>query len=127
MSSEFEITILASGSKGNAAVIRAGEQAFLVDVGISCRQLTERLHQAGMKPEDLTGVLLTHEHNDHVKGLPVFCRKYRLPVFANERTWQYMPKKSEMERSCCRLLPKKLSSGSLEIILLPSRMTQPLQ
>ena len=59
MSSEFEITILASGSKGNAAVIRAGEQAFLVDVGISCRQLTERLHQAGMKPEDLTGVLLT--------------------------------------------------------------------
>ena len=116
MSSEFEITILASGSKGNAAVIRAGEQAFLVDVGISCRQLTERLHQAGMKPEDLTGVLLTHEHNDHVKGLPVFCRKYRLPVFANERTWQYMPKKSEMERSCCRLLPKKLSSGSLEII-----------
>ena len=89
MSSEFEITILASGSKGNAAVIRAGEQAFLVDVGISCRQLTERLHQAGMKPEDLTGVLLTHEHNDHVKGLPVFCRKYRLPVFANERTWQY--------------------------------------
>ena len=116
MSSEFEITILASGSKGNAAVIRAGEQAFLVDVGISCRQLTERLHQAGMKPEDLTGVLLTHEHNDHVKGLPVFCRKYRLPVFANESTWQYMPKKSEMERSCCRLLPKKLSSGSLEII-----------
>ena len=116
MSSEFEITILASGSKGNAAVIRAGEQAFLVDVGISCRQLTERLHQAGMKPEDLTGVLLTHEHHDHVKGLPVFCRKYRLPVFANERTWQYMPKKSEMERSCCRLLPKKLSSGSLEII-----------
>ena len=97
-------------------MIRAGEQAFLVDVGISCRQLTERLHQAGMKPEDLTGVLLTHEHNDHVKGLPVFCRKYRLPVFANERTWQYMPKKSEMERSCCRLLPKKLSSGSLEII-----------
>ena len=116
MSSEFEITILASGSKGNAAVIRAGEQAFLVDVGISCRQLTERLHQAGMKPEDLTGVLLTHEHNDHVKGLPVFCRKYRLPVFANESTWQYIPKKSEMERSCCRLLPKKLSSGSLEII-----------
>ena len=54
MSSEFEITILASGSKGNAAVIRAGEQAFLVDVGISCRQLTERLHQAGMKPEDWT-------------------------------------------------------------------------
>ena len=61
MSSEFEITILASGSKGNAAVIRAGEQAFLVDVGISCRQLTERLHQAGMKPEDLTELLQSHD------------------------------------------------------------------
>lgn len=126
MSSEFEITILASGSKGNAAVIRAGEQAFLVDVGISCRQLTERLHQAGMKPEDLTGVLLTHEHNDHVKGLPVFavntvCRC--LPMKGPGS----ICRKSEMERSCCRLLPKKLSSGSLEIIPLPSRMTQPLQ
>ena len=83
MSSEFEITILASGSKGNAAVIRAGEQAFLVDVGISCRQLTERLHQAGMKPEDLTGVLLTHEHNDHVKGLPVFGTQL-LPLTAQK-------------------------------------------
>lgn len=106
MSSEFEITILASGSKGNAAVIRAGEQAFLVDVGISCRQLTERLHQAGMKPEDLTGVLLTHEHNDHVKGLPVFCRKYRLPVFANERTWQYMPKKVKWNAAAAAYCPK---------------------
>ncbi len=115
MSSDFRITVLASGSKGNAAVIRTGGQAFLIDVGISCRQLTERLAQAGMRPEDLSGVLLTHEHNDHVKGLPVFCRKYQLPIFANERTWQSMPKKSELERSCCRLLPKKLVSGALEI------------
>ena len=74
MSSEFEITILASGSKGNAAVIRAGEQAFLVDVGLRCRQLTERLHQAGLNPEDFTGDLLPPEHNDHVKGMPVLCR-----------------------------------------------------
>lgn len=116
MSSEFSVTVLASGSRGNAAVIRAGEQAFLIDVGISCRQLVERLAQAGLSPEDLSGVLLTHEHNDHVKGLPVFSRKFHLPVFANEKTWQYLPKKNEMERSCCRLLPKSLVSGSLQII-----------
>lgn len=116
MSGEFSVTVLASGSKGNAVVIRAGEQAFLVDVGISCRQLTERLGKVGMKPEDLSGVLLTHEHNDHVKGLPVFCRKYHLPVFANERTWQSLPNKSDLERSCCRLLPRSLVSGNLEII-----------
>lgn len=116
MSGEFKVTVLASGSKGNATVIRAGDQAFLIDIGISCRQLTERMTAVGIKPEDLSGVLLTHEHNDHVKGLPVLCRKYHLPVFANEKTWQSLPKKSDLERNCCRLLPKKFKSGGMEII-----------
>lgn len=115
MTGEFKISVLASGSKGNATVITAGGKNFLIDVGISCRQLTQRLKEAGLVPEDLDGVLLTHEHRDHTAGLPVFCRKYRLPVFANEATWRYLPQRSEMERSCCRLLPKCLETGPLKI------------
>lgn len=116
MSRDFEVTILASGSKGNAAIISAGEQKFLIDAGISCKQITDRMAQVDLTPQDLTGVILTHEHNDHVKGLPVFSRKYKLPVFANESTWQNFSKRGEMERSCCRILPKNLISGNLEII-----------
>ena len=88
MTGEFKISVLASGSKGNATIITAGGKNFLIDAGISCRQLTQRIKETGMQPEDLDGVLLTHEHRDHISGLPVFSRKYHLPVFANEPTWR---------------------------------------
>lgn len=115
MTGEFKISVLASGSKGNATIITAGGKNFLIDAGISCRQLTQRIHEIGMEPEDLEGVLLTHEHRDHIGGLPVFSRKYHLPVFANEATWRSLPQRNEMERSCCRLLPKCLQTDALQI------------
>ena len=62
MTGEFKISVLASGSKGNATIITAGGKNFLIDAGISCRQLTQRIKETGMQPEDLDGVLLTHEH-----------------------------------------------------------------
>ena len=111
MTGEFKISVLASGSKGNATVITAGGKSFLIDAGISCRQLTQRLKEAGLAPENLEGVLLTHEHRDHVNGLPVLSRKWHLPVFANEATWRNMPQRTEMERACCRLLPSRCSAA----------------
>ncbi len=115
MTGEFKISVLASGSKGNATVISVDGKNFLIDAGISCRQLVQRLREAGYQPEDLDGVLLTHEHRDHVSGLSVLNRKYHLPVFANEATWRYIPQRGEMERACCRLLPKCLETDGLKI------------
>lgn len=115
MTGEFKISVLASGSKGNATVISADGKNFLIDAGISCRQLVQRLRETGYQPEDLDGVLLTHEHRDHVSGLSVLNRKYHLPVFANEATWRYIPQRGEMERTCCRLLPKCLETDGLKI------------
>ncbi len=115
MTGEFKISVLASGSKGNATVISAGGKNFLIDAGISCRQIVQRLKEAGLTPEDLDAVLLTHEHRDHISGLPVLSRKYHLPVFANEATWRYLPQRGEMERACCRLLPKCLETEGLKI------------
>lgn len=115
MTGEFKISVLASGSKGNATVISADGKNFLIDAGISCRQLVQRLREAGYQPEDLDGVLLTHEHRDHVSGLPVLNRKYHLPVFANEATWRYIPQRGDLERACCRLLPKCLETDGLKI------------
>lgn len=85
MTGEFKISVLASGSKGNATIITAGGKNFLIDAGISCRQLTQRIKETGMQPEDLDGVLLTHEHRDHISGLPVFSRKYHCRCLPTSR------------------------------------------
>lgn len=77
---------LASGSSGNCILVQSGSTAVLVDAGISCRKITQRLWDCGLTPEDLSGILITHEHNDHVAGLPVFLKHHNLPVYATEGT-----------------------------------------
>ena len=87
------MTVLASGSKGNAAVVSAGGTHLLVDAGLSCRELVRRMEAAGECPESLTAILITHEHLDHVAGLTVLARRYGLPVFfteATHRAWTRM-------------------------------------
>ena len=82
----ISFTILGSGSGGNAAVIRSPDGLLLVDAGLSASQLTARLRACGVEPEQLHGILLTHEHGDHTRGLEVFTRKLRLPILANAMT-----------------------------------------
>lgn len=78
----MQITTLASGSTGNCALIRDGETRILLDAGISCKRIKEGLRQEGLEPQDLDGVLITHEHSDHVSGLRVLEKHYQIPVFA---------------------------------------------
>ena len=78
--------MLGSGSAGNAALIATDHCRLLVDGGLSARQLVKRLELCGVKPEQLDGVLLTHEHGDHVCGLEVLCRKYHVPIYCNSLT-----------------------------------------
>lgn len=80
------MTVLASGSKGNATVISAGGTSILVDAGLSCRELLRRMAEAGQDPASLTAILITHEHLDHVSGLSVLARKLQVPVFFTEAT-----------------------------------------
>ncbi len=82
----FSLTTLGSGSAGNAALISTEHCRLLVDGGLSARQLVVRLEMCGVKPEQLDGVLLTHEHGDHVCGLDVLCRKYQIPIYCNSLT-----------------------------------------
>ncbi len=78
--------MLGSGSAGNSALIATGHCKILVDGGLSARQIVLRLEQCGVLPEQLDGVLLTHEHGDHVCGLEVLCRKLEIPIYANSQT-----------------------------------------
>ena len=78
--------MLGSGSAGNSALVATEHCRILVDGGLSARQLVLRLAQSGVTPERLDGVLLTHEHGDHVCGLEVLCRKFRVPIYCNSLT-----------------------------------------
>jgi phosphoribosyl 1,2-cyclic phosphodiesterase len=78
--------MLGSGSAGNSALVASDHCRILVDGGLSARQIKVRLEQCGITPEQLDGVLLTHEHGDHVCGLEVLCRKFKIPIYCNRLT-----------------------------------------
>lgn len=80
------MTVLASGSKGNSAVVASNRTRVLVDAGLSCRELLRRMALTGEDPTQLSAILITHEHQDHVAGLAVLARRLRIPVFFTEPT-----------------------------------------
>ncbi|HWN65346.1 MAG TPA: MBL fold metallo-hydrolase [Candidatus Binatus sp.] len=82
----FGLTMLGSGSAGNSALVATDHCRILVDGGLSARQLMLRLAECEVAPEQLDGVLLTHEHTDHICGLEVLCRKFDVPIYCNRLT-----------------------------------------
>ena len=78
--------MLGSGSSGNSALVGTDHCKVLVDGGLSARQLVLRLERCGVTPEQIDGVLLTHEHGDHIYGLEVLSRKFELPIYCNRLT-----------------------------------------
>jgi len=86
MMSGIRMVVLGSGSRGNSAVIECGGARLLVDAGLSSKQLTLRLKSVGVEPESLDGILLSHEHGDHVRGLKVLLKQWNLPVYCTEMT-----------------------------------------
>ncbi len=84
--SVFSVTVLGSGSAGNCSLIATSQCQLLVDAGFSARQITRRLELLGVRPERLDGILITHEHSDHVAGLEIFSRRFCVPIYANPLT-----------------------------------------
>jgi phosphoribosyl 1,2-cyclic phosphodiesterase len=81
-------TTLASGSSGNAALVSCGDTHILLDAGISARRITGGLKALGVSPEKLTAICITHEHTDHISGLPVLEKKLHVPIVASGPTCQ---------------------------------------
>lgn len=82
----FHVTILGSGSAGNCALVETDRTRLLIDGGLNAKQITMRLEQCGVTPEQIDGILITHEHSDHMCGLDVWCKKHGTPVYCNRLT-----------------------------------------
>ncbi|ARN74731.1 MBL fold metallo-hydrolase [Oceanicoccus sagamiensis] len=85
----FSFASLGSGSRGNATLIRSNNTLLLVDNGFTIKETERRLAILGHSPDDITAILVTHEHSDHIKGVGPFARKYGLPVYLTHGTAQY--------------------------------------
>lgn len=83
---------LSSGSNGNCQYIEAGNTRLIIDGGFSGKRMEALLSSIGVCPSTLDGILVTHEHIDHVKGVGIFSRRYDLPIYANANTWIGMEK-----------------------------------
>lgn len=117
----MKLTVFASGSTGNCCLVQGGGQSVLIDAGISARRIREGLARAGLTPAQLSGILITHEHSDHIKGLSVLLKNTPVPVYAP----------GTVAAALCRLVPgvssfvrviepeAPFSLGDLEIVAFP--------
>lgn len=110
------ITSLNSGSNGNCYYIGNNTEAVLVDVGISCRETEKRMLRSGLTMEKVKAIFISHEHSDHIRGLEVISRKYKLPVYITQKTLNNssLNLDSEMVRSFVNHKPVDI--GKLSII-----------
>src|ERR1700740_432504 len=82
------VSVLASGSRGNAALVESSNARILVDAGISCRETFKRLKSISRDPREISAILITHEHADHIYGLATLTKKLKVPVFMTGATHQ---------------------------------------
>ncbi|QTN33517.1 MBL fold metallo-hydrolase [Akkermansiaceae bacterium] len=82
----MKFAVLGSGSAGNSTILECGSTRILIDAGLSAKQLCLRLESLGIDPASLSGILLTHEHGDHIRGLKHFLRKHPTPIYATAET-----------------------------------------
>lgn len=82
---------LYSGSSGNSLFVETENAKILVDAGMSCKKIEEALHSIDVDPFSIDGILVTHEHSDHVKGISTISKKFNIPVFATKETFEAMP------------------------------------
>ena len=90
---KLAIQPLFSGSSGNSILVESESTTVLVDAGMSAAAITKALKLHGKTPTDIDGILLTHEHTDHVSGVNQLCKRYGLALYANAKTYQGMEAK----------------------------------
>jgi phosphoribosyl 1,2-cyclic phosphodiesterase len=111
----MQVHVLASGSSGNALLLDFEKTNILVDAGISARRIKQSLTSVGVEVEDVDGVLITHEHSDHIKGLTTLVKKYRLPVYTRQFTWEAMSCRFELPTECQHNIDVAFEVGKVKV------------
>ena len=113
----MKVSVFASGSSGNCLLVSDADTHLLVDAGISMKKVDSALRQLGLSTHDLSGVLITHEHSDHVSGLKMLLKHYEMPVFAPHtvaaRLGGMLPE--TLDRTCVIPVGPAFSVGSLRV------------
>lgn len=82
----MRVSVLGSGSRGNAILVEGGTSRILVDAGFSARDLARRMGSLGVDPDTLDGIVVTHDHSDHTRGMGVFARRHDTPLYLTQGT-----------------------------------------
>ena len=109
---------LYSGSSGNSLFVETDNTKLLIDAGVSSKKIETALKDINIDPCTLDGILVTHEHLDHVQGLGTFSKKFDLPVFVNQETLDAMPKQRDKiaDKNIKKFkVSEKFSIGDLDI------------
>lgn len=107
---------LYSGSSGNSIFVGSEQTKILVDAGLTGKSIISALENIGEDPRELNGILITHEHSDHVKGAGIMSRKFDIPIYANEKTWIAMERcLGSIKSHNIRLVEKDFTIRDMEI------------
>ncbi|MDO6433907.1 MBL fold metallo-hydrolase [Flavitalea sp. BT771] len=113
------ITSLNSGSNGNCYYIGNDQEAILVDAGLSCRETEKRMRRLGLSLGSVKAIFVSHEHDDHIKGIPIIARKYQLPVYITSDTLENWGCELEKHLVCSFSAYTPVTIGSLTITPFP--------
>jgi phosphoribosyl 1,2-cyclic phosphodiesterase len=115
----LEVASLNSGSNGNAYYIGNTNEAVLIDAGISCSEIENRMARLGLDIGKLKAIFITHEHSDHISGLPRLLKKYQLPVYITEGTYRHsqLHVKRHLVNSFLPMVPVLI--GDLQVTAFP--------
>ena len=84
----ISLCMLASGSRGNAIYLSDGDSRILIDAGLSGVEIERRMSSRGLDPKQLNGIVVSHEHSDHIQAVGILSRRFKLPVYISEETYQ---------------------------------------
>ncbi len=116
MKISLQISILASGSSGNSILIKTDQHKILIDAGLSGKGISGLLGQVGVSGEEIDAILITHEHVDHIRGAGILSRRYDIPIFATEGTWNAAQTKfGKLKEENCQIVKKAFSLGMVDI------------